>query len=473
MLIKLTSGYCYNLAVSADVIKLKKNIGVMASRNQQDRLLVIYNQVRHLEDYQGKNAIQRAAHEICELLLTIIPRLQAITVAVAPAPIVPLIEQLQAMPVTLIPQARSISALPARDGEVKEISAVKATKRVKTVYGNPPKATIQISYRNDQGKRMHAAFYDHYTVRRITHNNTAVVHAPVSKTDNLRNFLPNTVHVLGIGDKMGKREMPVFSDNPDEVGLLFIPGRPQGDKDIARRKFEKSLIKNAYNRGQPILAICAGSWQLWKAFGGKTKSVTGHAYSNMPYIVNGGGIGNNVEIHRIRIIPNTIVAYGMSSPRHPTRKDTPLVNSVHWAAPDEKTMPELFEVAASALSDEKIKVKNRQGEMQPECDSVEAFSTKQGAPMVGIQWHPEAYFENKNDSSSEAKRHLNVINYMAKAGDAYHAKRTMLSELKNKFAASELLKTQGFFKTARHTSLEDQTQDPRNIHFRTVEPKSK
>ena len=54
---------------------------------------------------------------------------------------------------------------------------------------------------------------------------------------------------------------------------------------------------------------------------------------------------------------------------------------------------------------------------------VLTFESNMGAPILGIQWHPEGY------NGDGAPVHKNLLNYMRLAGDAYAAKRNMLKEL--------------------------------------------
>eukprot|EP01130_Rhizamoeba_saxonica_P014780 TRINITY_DN6492_c0_g1_i1.p1 TRINITY_DN6492_c0_g1~~TRINITY_DN6492_c0_g1_i1.p1 ORF type:complete len:128 (-),score=11.96 TRINITY_DN6492_c0_g1_i1:55-438(-) len=59
--------------------------------------------------------------------------------------------------------------------------------------------------------------------------------------------------------------------------------------------------------------------------------------------------------------------------------------------------------------------------METQTDTIEAFETKYGSPCIGVQWHPEAYYGYKDQT------HLELINYMVLAGEAYIAKRSFLA----------------------------------------------
>jgi hypothetical protein len=74
-------------------------------------------------------------------------------------------------------------------------------------------------------------------------------------------------------------------------------------------------------------------------------------------------------------------------------------------------------------------------------NAVEAFETRHGAPMLGLQWHPEAY----NPDQPEYHANRNVMNFMARAGDAYEARRLTLRQFR---FVSGLLEASGLAFTA-------------------------
>jgi|GEM_PF-4261160 len=337
----------------------------------------------------------------------------------------------------------------AEDNSELETTIVvkKVSWSINCCYGHPSQAAIEISFRHEQGKRMHGAFFDHYVMRNISGHNTKI-RAPASTNFNTFNKFINTdtTLALGVGDNLGEREIPeVFDNKAPPQGLLFIPGNARDD-DYEREQYENELLKRAKLYGQPVLTICGGSWKLYKFFGGVVNTVTDHCYSSMPYIVSNGGIGNNVQVHRIMFNPNTMVKSAMSlwSNKTYTPSQFPKVNSVHWKVPDITNVPGDLEISALSVPGE-WSVNGRQGKMNSEAGTVEAFETKFGAPMVGVLWHLEAYFSNK-DYSYEDERHLNLIKYMAIAGDAFGAKQNMLKEFKQKYSSSTLLASQGIFK---------------------------
>lgn len=318
-------------------------------------------------------------------------------------------------------------------------------------YGNPPSAPVQISYRSDQGKRMHGAFFDHYVIRMISNHETEVLKSEESSISSFTSFIQSSTLALGINDAKGDRIIPsMATHNTDQQGLLFIPGCTRDNESAARSRFEQQIIKDAMHCGRPILAICAGSWQLWQAYGGKVREIKDHLYSSMPYILTGGRIGNNKQIHRIVIQHDSLTKALLNPKDLKALEADPSVNSVHWRAPDEKSVPEQLLVSAYSKADEDIAPNSRQSKkMEAEEKTIEAFESKHGAPTLGIQWHPESYYEKT--LGNEEKRQLNIIQYMAKAGDSYRAKRVMLKEFEEKFKPSTSLVTQGLFKVKTAT----------------------
>lgn len=314
----------------------------------------------------------------------------------------------------------------------------------KFVSQKTPQAPIGISYRSDgEGK---GAFYDHYTVQKSTEHETRILKSHEAESK-LHNIAKDKTFNLPYGTKDGKTSkiLPSLVETWDEEGgLLFIPGRTRNDKDSDRQTFEQEIIRKAMLKGRPILAVCAGSWRLWEAYGGITKEVKDHNYSGgMLRLNDQGTITYNVQVHNIKTLPNTLLSFLMNL--KPDEETVP-VNSVHWLAPDDvasaalvkpkdvQALYDLLQVSARAVANKAISLKTRQSEvMVPEEDTVEAFETKWGAPIMGIEWHAEAYCRYLDDKTIYYDpNHINILKYMAKAGDAYAARRRMLKEFVQK-----------------------------------------
>ncbi|HKY69892.1 MAG TPA: gamma-glutamyl-gamma-aminobutyrate hydrolase family protein [Gammaproteobacteria bacterium] len=298
-----------------------------------------------------------------------------------------------------------------------------------------PASTILISFRDEGAGK--GAFYDHFTLQHHTAHKTATVCSPSLSTKPLETYLSGQTHNLsyGVVSPTIHRLIPPGFQNLEEGGVLFIPGITR-DADNRqplshqfRMQFERTIIKQAVQRGMPILAVCAGAWTVWQTVGGALTPVTDHNYGGaMPRVGVNGIIVNNKHVHNVIVDAGTLVADAMGP--EATRWQWP-VNSVHWKAASPTPMPENFQVCATAKKDPRISIKTRQQtDMSPQEDSIEGFESIYGAPIFGIQWHPEA-FQWNSAVPSESVNHR-VLLFMAKAGDAYRAKQTMLKEYKSK-----------------------------------------
>ncbi len=322
------------------------------------------------------------------------------------------------------------------------------------MLAEPESAPIQISYREEgsthKGK---GSFYDHWTMRLRTGHNTTVTLPGGWNTELLSNYSRTAVLSLSF-DNGAWLPIPAVQDVSDHTGhgLLLIPGRARETRnDQARLNHEQQIIKAALLRGRPILAICAGSWQLWAGLGifgnggGGLVEVNDHNHgSGMPRLPETGGsrITHNGLVHRIDVDPDSLLARAMlGRENYGNDMHAVPVNSVHWMAPDATHPPQLplvnnennVRIAAACVQDNNLAPDSRQGhQMQPTPNSVEAFELKHGAPTLGVLWHPEAF--NQGDNADRMPRlHINMLRFMAFCGDAYMAKQRMLVELKQNF----------------------------------------
>ena len=126
--------------------------------------------------------------------------------------------------------------------------------------------------------------------------------------------------------------------------------------------------------------------------------------------------GYNVQIHDVVIEDNSLLKNALGN--DVLRMET---NSVHSKAVNPQRSPLNVRISAVAKKSPTLNAINRQGVMEPQEDVVEGFETISGVPVMGIQWHPEAY---SRDTS-----HANMLKYMALAGSAYAAKRRMLNQM--------------------------------------------
>lgn len=358
----------------------------------------------------------------------------------------------------------------------------KFNKKIEEEHKKEQKASVVISYRDDG--RGQGAYYDHYTTQLLTGAPTAIASSSDKSTRDLVEYLRTVTYDLQFGDvdEAQSRHVPPSLEQVNKSsGLLLIPGVARSTLDRrkkdyqARKTNEEKLIQQAINKGQPILAICGGSWQLWEYFGGKVKEVKEHnCRSGMPRIKDSTGkIGHNIQIHRIQIDEKaSILKSAMAYNRLGHTADVNFsVNSVHWQACDAeaKETPDCFQVSAVAIRDDKLAPKNNKGEkMQPEEGTVEAVESKNGAPILGIQWHPDAYTKN-----TPAKYHpvnqQHLIKYMAQAGQTYKNRQTLVADFQQKFTPDAKLPLRSTSLIVKHNEVKRITNTTKGtIEFKRV-----
>jgi hypothetical protein len=137
-------------------------------------------------------------------------------------------------------------------------------------------------------------------------------------------------------------------------------------------------------------------------------------------------ISFNVPLHSINIKNDTLLKTSMTSKikinkenKKSKFKQKIVVNSVHWRAPDESTLSPLLLISSKSINESEEIIKNRTGQSLKPDVCIESFETKYGSPILCILWHPEAYVGSENKSH---ENQINLLNYMAKAGDVYSKK---------------------------------------------------
>jgi gamma-glutamyl-gamma-aminobutyrate hydrolase PuuD len=293
--------------------------------------------------------------------------------------------------------------------------------------------SVSIPFRDDN--RGGGAFFDHYTVQKATDRPSVMVADEEQKSNQVREHARQTTHRLPYGNEDETTIVPdikLVKDAP--IGLLFIPGKGRDSAKKGRlNEFEKrmALQKDAFKwaliKGQPVLAVCAGCWFVWSELGGKLVDVKGHANRFMPSIKLSGKIGRNTQVHRIKFSDSSQILASAMDIKNNEANTSPAVNSVHWKAPDPKFIPESLEVSAWSVADAEIQPKSIE---YLDSDTIEAFESKHGAPILGIQWHPEAY-DLPTDEKYYPLQHQGIIRYMAKAGDTYLSRCRVVQQIKS------------------------------------------
>jgi gamma-glutamyl-gamma-aminobutyrate hydrolase PuuD len=310
-------------------------------------------------------------------------------------------------------------------------------------------------------------FFDHHVFQKITKHPTVLLSSSLEKgKDMLRHFRPFAKMLpyelnYGTKDDSIQKNVPFLTNDPSyKGGLLVIPGRMKDrENDKEREIFENTCIRQALLRGQPILALCAGSWRLWQSLGVfYLKSEKDHFFKN-PFLLEevkdhansrmislstkNGHTTYNSMIHGLTWNNKSLLYNFLKYPPSSMQ-----VNSVHWkAVVCEKEILERLPVEIAAYSKNTVSHnrKNRCGAiMVPQEKTVEGFSSRFGAPLIGVQWHPEAS-DRIEEMDGELKNpstpyNQNLLIHMVQAGKAYTFKQIMLTELKFEIAKADTLK---------------------------------
>jgi gamma-glutamyl-gamma-aminobutyrate hydrolase PuuD len=290
---------------------------------------------------------------------------------------------------------------------------------------------VGISYRSEGNGK--GAFFDHFTLRKMTGWHTTILASQETPTTTFASYINGRA---GFGD-YGLPLDTSFPDTSSEFGVdcafIFIPGFTRdSDKNQPldhqnRLDFERQLINKAINRGQPVLSVCAGSWTLWQAYGGELIDVSEHNYGGaMPRLSKASAkVCNNKMIHRVSTEPNTLVG-GVIQHETDGTENTP-VNSVHWKAVKEASLDSSANMMVSAYSvqDDAIAPKSRQSKQMKPQTCPEAIETRYGVPMVGLQWHPEAF----NPKDANSKPHQALFKALKTAGETYLNRRAVNEEV--------------------------------------------
>lgn len=203
------------------------------------------------------------------------------------------------------------------------------------------------------------------------------------------------------------------------------------DEHTSRAKYELKLIGFARDRGIPVLAICAGSWRLLESYGGKVRTLAIeprklHKAENPrdTWTVN----------HGVHVHGGSMTAQS----RNGHCRDLSAINTTHWAVACTRYYNSKLEAVNLKVADPDQLLEIAAMADDPIQATVEAFESRQGAPVVGIQWHPETYLPGMpgaGTGSPEGRKHAaELFRFMAYA--AWTSKRrpgqvAMLSQAEN------------------------------------------
>jgi gamma-glutamyl-gamma-aminobutyrate hydrolase PuuD len=195
----------------------------------------------------------------------------------------------------------------------------------------------------------------------------------------------------------------------------------------------------------PILALCGGSWRLVQNYGGSTVELAAIGAngrmlgqgSNDPARLRHAGNMNNVKTefkHPLSIRSDSMLGHATGRTLLPNTPTQPLpqmqVNSVHWAVVRTASMgtrnglaPQPFEVVPNNLLTVSAKDPSA-------LNTSEAVESQHGAPVIGVQWHPEYQLPQDGSQQTQSRlANLNLLRWMIEAGRAYRAHRDAMAEL--------------------------------------------
>jgi len=243
-----------------------------------------------------------------------------------------------------------------------------------------------------------ALFWDHFTLQQMFREQvqTFIIHETSSPNN------PNDPYLrkLQAADhKFTAHLAPVTVGTAEDMDVIVIPGRVNNTEDN-RKKFEEKLLLDYYGK-KPVILICAGVWRL-TALGAVVAHVRSHNNSRMVRLSETGKVTHNTAIHYNEIQAND-TARKIWGEFGAKRFE---VNSVHDRAVIAlgPTLENHLEVVLR--SGEPILLKGRfrknrnQQDIRDTAGVIEAIVTKLGAvsaPLVAVQYHPEAYCQEKND----------------------------------------------------------------------------
>jgi len=349
-----------------------------------------------------------------------------------------------------------------------------------SALGRPPRMPVTIAYR-DSGHGT-GAFWDHYTMQQTTGRESIASHPggmepTISSTDptkpgkkNYSGDLPRS-HTTTTGGGRGLLVVAGGNYGLESESPRHAAHTPKGsaaERHQQRREHEEALLKQAQLTGRPVAGLCGGSWSVLESYGGTTQQLNSgtHQARSMPFIKKDGNISNNFEPHGIDLEPKTML-HSQSAwqrqdpmdvdggpapgPRWANNQETTRipydVNSVHWAAAredagglvprdpqDEALVAKLANLQVSARDTTHANPFMQAPPGAPQY-AAEAFESRSGAPVMGMQWHPEAYASGHADKPAAAMSQ-NALNYLAQAGDAYEARRTNTGQFERDMQSS-------------------------------------
>ncbi|WP_441246577.1 gamma-glutamyl-gamma-aminobutyrate hydrolase family protein [Kitasatospora sp. McL0602] len=210
------------------------------------------------------------------------------------------------------------------------------------------------------------------------------------------------------------------------------------DEHQQRASYELKLIDHARKTGMPILAVCGGSWRLGESYGATMGTFPKSEMDQHQ------ADGWNLR-HGMTTEPGTLLhgVINHGGPKDPSGAPVvSQVNSTHWAAVLEEQG-----LLTSGEGNSPLVISARAS--GTESASVEAFEGRHGAPVVGIQWHPEGNLPGMQGRNGIEARHPEdplyqqereqgrqadaIFEAMTQAGQSYRRRQNMVEDFKSTF----------------------------------------
>lgn len=209
------------------------------------------------------------------------------------------------------------------------------------------------------------------------------------------------------------------------------PVSPTDIRERATRDpFEQEATRHARNTGMPTLAVCGGSWRVLAAYGGSVETIP----ENNGRDQHQGGLSE--QKHDLAVDPHSHLGAAV---RHEDSATGSVrgVNSTHWAmatardgqlqqrhgAPNERHDP----VAPQELQISAV---------EPRLGHPEGFESRHGAPIVGIQAHPEYFLTRTKEPPTEefGSFSTRLFTNFEQASTTYARKQSVNEEIRQRVA---------------------------------------
>lgn len=177
-------------------------------------------------------------------------------------------------------------------------------------------------------------------------------------------LLQSLQHIDGLLLSGGADLNPLFIGEEPSPALRGINPR----RDLP----ELLLIRLAYDRQIPLLGICRGCQMLAAALGGSIHQDIATECSGLPLVKHSQTLDRGVASHTVTVEPDSLLHDIMLC-------DKLAVNSFHHQAVHHTG----DKLRASARAADGI---------------IEAVESTEYKPIIGVQWHPEAFLPNRDES---------------------------------------------------------------------------